>query len=222
MKMINPRFTRGEYWLLETVAEAATPICWLDSENLEEVLNKKGHGMSRSLLVDTMHKLFLDGLIIAHRGGEWNDSCIIGPDQIEAALDERYPLEEIQERYYYGLTEKGGEYFEAFASPNWSFYIDCSFEMPEDDKEYIWAGEIICMTKTHLENYFKSLSFYQYDIDTKTVQWDLLEPWKATYWKELPTGHQVRFRCKDKELIDPALPRPIDQTWYDKLWYQWQ
>jgi hypothetical protein len=221
--MIIPSFTRGEYWLLETVVEVATPITWLDSEHIEELLNKKGHGMSRSLLVNTMHKLFLEGLIIAHRGDDWNERYILGPEQIDAALGERHALNEIQKRQYYGLTEKGGEYWEAFASPNWNHYIDCGFELPEDDNENIWAGEIICMTKTYLENYFESLNYYQYDIETNTVQWDFLEPWKATYWKELPTGHRVRFRCKDKEnRFDPSVPRQIDQTWYDKLWYQWQ
>jgi len=219
--MINPSFTRGEYWLLETVAELATPICWLESENIEELLNKKGHGMSRILLVDTMHKLFLDGLIIAHRGDDWNESRVLEPEQIKAALEERDALHEIQKRYYYGFTKKGGEYWEAFAAPNWNYYIDCGFELPEDDNEDMWSGELICMTKEHLERYFKSLQHCQYDINTKTVEWDFLKPWTATYWKELPIGHRVRFRCKEKEvMIDQSCSH--DRLWYEKLWCRWK
>jgi hypothetical protein len=41
----NPSFTRGEYWLLETVVEHAVPIGWLDWEDLEIALNKQGHGI---------------------------------------------------------------------------------------------------------------------------------------------------------------------------------
>jgi hypothetical protein len=58
--MINPSFTRGEYWLLETCVEAAIPICWLDWSELEEALNKATHGMNKTLLVETMSK-FLQG-----------------------------------------------------------------------------------------------------------------------------------------------------------------
>lgn len=215
--MINPSFTRGEYWLLETVAEVALPICWLDWAEMEEALNKTGHGMVRPLLVDTMHKLFSEGLIAAHLD-DLNDCLVLSSEQIEAALDES---QNCKGYHYYGLTKKGGEYWEAFASPNWKYYIDCGFELPEDDNEYMWAGEIICMTKEHLEGYFESLIHYQYNVNAETVQWDFLEPWKATYWKELPIGHRVKFRCKDKEGIFDQL-YPNEQLWYDKLWCHWK
>ncbi len=215
--MINPRFTRGEYWLLETVAELAVPICWLGWEGMEEALNKPGHGMERPLLVYTMQKLFSDGLIVAHRFNRWDDCFDLTSEQIETALDERQNKKE----HYYRLTAKGGKYWEAFASPNWNLYINDSYKLLEDND--IWLGELVCMTNEHLEKYFRSLRYHHYDVDDNSIQWDVIKTWKATYWKELPKGHRIRFRCKNKEKnIDPYVPDPTDQLWYDKLWYHWQ
>ena len=216
-KMINPSFTRGEYWLLETAVEAAIPICWLDWSDMEEALNKSTHGMSRSLLIETMHKLFKGGLIVAHRFGNWDDTFEFSPHEIDAALNEKQNKKE----HYYQLTEKGGSYWEAFACPNWNLYISDGYGLPEDND--IWAGEIACANKDHLEGYFRSLSYHDYDVDENSIQWDLLEPWKATYWKELEAGHRIRFRCREKSMDQNYhIPKPIDQSWYDSLWYNWR
>jgi hypothetical protein len=215
--MINPKFTRGEYWLLTTVAELAVPICWLDWDEIEEVLNKPGHGMARSLLVNTMEKLFFDGLIVAQRFEHWEENFVLTSEQIETALDERQNIKE----HYYRLTAKGGEYWESFASPNWNYYINAGFELPEDNA--IWHGELICTTKEHLEKYFQSLRTYNYEVDEGTIQRDEIKPWGATYWKKLPIGHRIRFQCKDKENeIDFKVPDPINQAWYDNLWCYWR
>ena len=105
--MINPGFTRGEYWLLEEVVEAATPISWLASENLEETLNKTGHGMSRMLLVETMLGLFKEGLITAHHSNQWENCFALTSGQIESALDEELDDKVHYERaHYYRLTPK--------------------------------------------------------------------------------------------------------------------
>lgn len=215
--MINPSFTRGEYWLLETAAEFGIPICWLDWEEMEEALNKQGHGMKRPHLIRTMEKLFYEGLIIANRFGKMDDCFVLSSEQIESALDERQNKKE----HYYRLTAKGGEYWEAFASPNCSKFISVGYELPDDTD--IWVGELVCMTKEHLEKYFRSLRYYDYAVDEKSIQWDVLRPWKATYWKELPLGHRVQFKCKDKENKTNAnTPDPIDQLWYDRLWCEWR
>lgn len=214
--MINPSFTRGEYWLLAAVAELALPICWLDWTDLEEALNKTGHGMSRSLLIETMRKFFKKGFIIANRFGNWDEYFELLPEQIETALNEKQDKKE----HYYRLTEKGGMYWEAFARPNWDFYISAGYELPDDND--IWVGELICANKNHLETYIQSLRYHEYDIVEDTIQWDALNPWNATYWKELPIGHRIRFKCSEKE-EDKTLDIPrLDQLWYDNLWCYWR
>jgi hypothetical protein len=52
---MEPRFTRGEYWLLETAVDKQFPVSALMSNNLEEILNnKKGHGLTRIALIETL------------------------------------------------------------------------------------------------------------------------------------------------------------------------
>ncbi len=212
--MINPKLSRGEYWLLEAVAELAIPICWLDWDDLEMVLNKRGHGMDRTLLIETLLKLFSNGLITAHRFDHWDETFVFTEKKISAALNE------VQDRkkHYYRLTAKGGEYWEAFAYPNWDYYIDVGYELSEN--ENLWIGEISCTNKSHLKKYLNSVCYHDYDIDYNSIQHDILKPWEATYWKELSVGHKIRFECIEKELNDSTNIR--GQRWYDINWYQWK
>ena len=41
---MEPRFTRGEYWLLETVVRREFEVCALIESDLESFLGKKGMG----------------------------------------------------------------------------------------------------------------------------------------------------------------------------------
>lgn len=66
---MEPRFTRGEYWLLEIVVEREFPVYGLIDSELEWNLNKKGHGLTRATLVETFHRLLSAGLIYAKNEG---------------------------------------------------------------------------------------------------------------------------------------------------------
>lgn len=173
--------------------------------------------MEHDLLVNTLHGLFSEGLIFAHRFGRPEECIELSPEQIENALNEKRNMKE----HYYGLTERGGAHWEAFSSPDWENYIDASYGL--QDEADIWSGELICMTKKHLEAYFRSLRYYNYDVDENSIRWDIMKPWKATYWKQLPSGHRVRFGYREKESKeDSTIPDPIDQLWYDLLWCEWR
>ncbi len=214
--MINPSLTRGEYWLLETVAELCIPIWLLNSEGLELDLNKPSHGLTENLLITTLEKLFKEGLITAHRFDHEEEDLVFSAEQIQAAFTDRQP----DKLYFYGLTPKGGQIWEAFARPNWNYHIDGGYQ-PDDDNFDIWFGEIICVQKDHLNNYFNSIVINQYDVDKKTIQWDIMEPWQATYWKKLPTGYRIRFYGREKKNTNQP-PSLRGQTWYDNRWYRWR
>jgi hypothetical protein len=164
-----------------------------------------------------MEKLFSDGLIIASRFDHWDDCFVFPSEQIETALNER----QNKKAHYYRLTSKGGECWEAFASPNWDYYVSAGYELPEDNA--IWHGELICTNKGHLEEYFRSLRTHDYEVVAASIKRDVLKPWDATYWKKLPIGNRIRFKCKDKENIkDINTPDPINHEWYDSLWCYWR
>lgn len=216
---LNPSFTRGEYWLLETVVQGRVPLCWLDWEQLEEAINKQGHGMSRPVLVDTLNRLFADGLIEASTRDDDELRFTLDEQQIETALDERQTPD--QRETYYGLTAKGGAYWEAFAAPNWMKFIDAGYGMDEQEETF---GEIICADRDLLERYVQGLHYADVIIDPTTLAWGELRPWQATYWKQLPVGYKAMFQYWQHETEDWSLKKmPLSYYWlYENRWYNWR
>ena len=116
---MEPRFTRGEYWLLENVVEDEFAIgALMDSDpRLHE--NKKWHGLTRASLVEVLHRLLASGLIYAKNGAT---GFISTHEQIKSALDEMKSrdIDAVGKGKltFYGLTEEGGVQWEAFAAPD--------------------------------------------------------------------------------------------------------
>jgi len=236
---MEPRFTRGEYWLLETVVEHELEICALIDNDLALRLNKKGHGLTRNALVETFYRLLSSGLIYAKNEAT---GFILTLEQIELALDEpkRWVGIPVDERKvtYYGLTQEGGAQWEAFAAPDWEKYITASFQLAEDGEYEIW--ELICGNKdwrkadktedwpdsvpNWLEEYIQSMCFYnQKELFLESIAWDSVIPWQATYWKQLDGGHSVCFRCRDKSAEGNAKPpHPPWGRYFYQTWYAWQ
>lgn len=215
---MEPRFTRGEYWLLTSVVEYELALCELISDELEVRLNTTGHGLTREVLVDTLHRLISGGLIYAKNQVT---GFISTPEQIESALDETVVTAADTMRItLYGLTPEGGAQWEAFAAPDWDAYIEEGYIMQDIPDEYI--GELICANKNWLEYRLESVRFrdYDYDIVEEPIQWDYVKPWQATYWKVLDGGYRVRFRCRDKseEIFRP----PPSREYFQKVWCAWR
>ena len=228
---MEPRFTRGEYWLLETAVEYEWDISSLIDSDLELHLNKKGHGLTRGALVETLHRLLSSGLIYAETrfmfSGEVLD-FISTAEQIELALNESkawvgVPMEK-QKVTYYGLTQEGGAQWETFAAPDWQRYIDASFGCLEDHEDSM--GEMICADKDWLEKYFESHYFYNpEDVILESVVRDYIAPWDVTYWKQLEGAHRIRFREPDEsEKVNLRLPVPSlpNMGYFNRLWCAWR
>ena len=228
---MEPRFTRGEYWLLETVVENEWDIPVLIDSDLELHLNKKGHGLTRKALVETLHRLLSSGLIYAETRFMFSEEVldfISTAEQIELALDESKSWggvpEDEQKVTYYGLTQEGGAQWEAFAAPDWQKYIIAGFGFLDDTEDIIW--EMICADKDWLEKYFESKCFYEpEDVILEFVARDYIAPWQATYWKQLDGAHRIRFRDPDEskqENFEPAPPSFPDMGYFNRLWCAWR
>ena len=223
---MEPRFTRGEYWLLDTVVEFRFPISSLMADNLEENLNKKGHGLTRDTLIETLHRLIAWGLISAKSEV---DAPISTHPQVERALDEpRWRIGSSVDRRTitrYELTQEGGAHWEAFAAPDWQRYIYTSLHLPDDpDPSDPVIREVMCADKGLLERYFNSKCFYDADdVSLATVEWDYIAPWDVTYWKQLEGAHRVRFHSPDRTEIQNAQRYPLPKPeWYRSLWCVWR
>ena len=222
---MEPRFTRGEYWLLETAVDKQFPVSALMASNLEEYLNKKGHGLTRTALIETLHRLITWGLISAKNKV---DAPISTSEEIERALDEpRWSIGSSVDRRTitrYELTQQGGTQWEAFAAPDWQKYIDASCHSSDGYEYGMW--ELMCADKVWLERYFESMCFYDtHEMDLESVERDYIAPWQATYWKQLEGAHRIRFREPDESEQENFEPSPHafpDVGYFDRFWCAWR
>ncbi len=209
---MEPRFTRGEYWLLENVVEDEFAIgALLRSES--EFFNIKGHGLTRASLGETLYRLLSSGLIYAENEV---DGFISTSEEIERALNEPesrgYAPFDDKKPTSYGLTAEGGAQWEAFAAPDWRVYIKDGFYWPKGSKCGMW--EVICADKRQLGSYYRSFCFYrQVEASLESMEWDYITPWQATYWKQLEGAYRLRFHYQDKgdgEDVRPFPPPPLE------------
>ena len=217
---MEPRFTRGEYWLLEIVVEHEWSISGLIDNELELHLNKKGHGLTRASLLESLYRLLSSGLIYAKNEV---DGFLSTYEQIECALNEPpggiFPAG-VEKYTSYGLTAEGGAQWEAFAAPDWEKYI---VEMSEGEDEGGYElQELICADKDWLEKYLESFCFYhQIEVSLASVVWDYIAPWEITYWKQLDGAHILRFQAQEKSEVEDYDPPP-NPEWYRSLWCVWR
>jgi hypothetical protein len=201
---------KDEYWLLDSVVESRCPLVWLVAKNVGELLNKRDHGLKRDELMSVLNLLFRRGDLYARLTGKSLAKEVFIPteSEIEAALSHRLNC-------CYGLTLQGGARWDEVSQPHWERYIsDSVYAEPQE-------GEIISSDRDLVEQYD---SLTRHDSDTSIVpgskRWDVLRPWQAAYWKELPVGHRLRFKY---EWVERS-PEPTDpeiSEWFKKIrnWY---
>jgi hypothetical protein len=206
---MEPRLTRAEYWLLETVVEMPVPVCFLNPERyhecngLELMFNKPGHGLGLSQLTDTLSRLFRSGFIEAftYDYGGGTPGFALSVNELRAALQEAGPIHITEAGpafapscTYYRLTSRGGALWEAFAVPDWGRYV--KEEIEEESQRVTLTSKTAWRILSVLENIESVL----YEIDAGFGYSEVLGPWKATYWKTLPYGYRTRLRWQ-KEMV---------------------
>lgn len=185
----SPRLTRGEYWLLEIMAEYMIPAGFLGRDDLVMVLNKPLPGLSQDELLATILELSRQGLVSYTTRHDETERQFSSTDQIRDAVPEE--SRRGQGNTYLRLTSKGARVWEALAAPRWDDYIDEYSCFDESLGQYV--TELICTDRELLQRYLKSSYPSLSQIDPSQVWWDILEPWEAKYWKSLPKAHRVRF-----------------------------
>ena len=201
---------KDEYWLMDSVVEGWCPLVWLVAENVGEILNRRDHGLNRDELMSVLNRLFRQGDLLAQPMRQSSEKEVFIPteSEIEAAFSHRLNC-------CYGLTLQGGARWEAVSQPRWERYVyNTVYFEPQ-------KGEIIASDRDLVEQ-FDSLT--QHDSDTAIVpgsrRWDVLRPWQATYWKELPVGHRLSFTyewvVRSTEPSDPEIRDSLEkiQNWY--------
>ncbi|BAZ08412.1 hypothetical protein NIES4071_02170 [Calothrix sp. NIES-4071] len=182
------------------------------------------YNISYSEIVNAAHSLFQNGDILAslHYGEDLEENeeiynTVLTRSEIEAHLNGEFPV-----NYY--LTPQGGAKWEALANPNWNqFFTTAFFDCPAN-KSGIIGGQ-----RQILEKLLAMDCFMHEKHIPGTEVWDILEPWKATYWKTLTKGYLVCYQKKsnywylDDEHTPITWAESYEQAgrWYAKMtkWY---
>ncbi|GAA1030032.1 hypothetical protein GCM10009557_20620 [Virgisporangium ochraceum] len=171
----------AEFWLLDVVVLARVRLDWLLCEDLEEALNRPGHGLDPDALLDLMDRLFRGGVIYAAgpvRNGDRAESDRPLPrSEIEAALDGSEPT------VSYGMTSRGGALWEAVTRPDWSRFLD---ELAGTDPDEV---EVSGFDRDRVAAHLRRHTLWPIVPDSE--RWEALIPWQATYWKTFPRGYRV-------------------------------
>ncbi|MGB8688107.1 MAG: hypothetical protein WCD53_12325 [Microcoleus sp.] len=127
----------------------------------------------------------------------------------------------------YYLTPQGGARWEAMAHPDWNRFFIVNFlgQFPYEEGFFGTQREILEQLLA-LERLI-----FMYEHIPGTENWNVLEPWEATYWKTLPRGYHVscEFQHNDsyldyqKEGASPKLIEEHEQVmqWFSEIqkWY---
>jgi hypothetical protein len=213
----NPSFTRGEYWLLETVVPHVVPLCFLSGDGVGTQFNKPSHGLPREQLVDCLERLLSRCLIEVVVG---KDHAIQSPTRqdLQSALD--HPESRDDSHLSYRLSSQGGLAWEAFAQPEWDRYV---YDYGTTTDGPPWESHRICADKRLLQRILAGLHYVGYTIDPGSVVWSVERPWQATYWKELPLGHRASYQLLDESGFSSWHEVPLSYYRdYDPKWYRWK
>jgi hypothetical protein len=195
----------AEFWLLDVVVMGRVRLGWLLLEDLDEALNRPGHGLDPDALLDLLDRLFRGGIIDAagpRRSGDRADSNrSLHRPGIEAALNGFAPGTS------YGMTSRGGARWEAVTKPDWSRFLDESAGTDPDEVEV--AGTDRDRVASHLRRHTL------FAVEPGTERWEELIPWRATYWKTMPRGYRVTAAWQRE-----APDKPPDWDAYNR-WIRW-
>jgi hypothetical protein len=172
-----------ERWLLEMVVELHYPLELICDAALPAHLNRPGHGLASDEIVARMSRLHEAGLLefLQVRG---RDERVVPLSSTEISAHVVGLSEaRLGDGLYFGLTPAGGVAWEQTAEPDWSRYL-----VDEVGDEMVITAQHRELVETYL-----LVVFGAQRSSRSGEQWEEVSPWRATYWKKLPSGARCRF-----------------------------
>jgi hypothetical protein len=187
-----------------------------ENSSIELMFNKPGHGLNRDQLLACLIGLFQSRFIYAKNYGE---DTVLTPtnEQIITACDAKRFDDDIA--LFYGLTEAGGQAWEAFALPAWDRFISEDYDSEDH------TATVICADRRRLEWYLRceELNLSTSAVVSDTVEITEIADWQATYWKRLPRGFSASFKWSEAPLRhDPMAQLAFGGFCAERdSWYRW-
>jgi len=179
-----------QLWILTSVVEGKWYFPVLTSaKRYARQSNYRIPSVDGSTLVDAVECLLSSGLLMAERHKQrvpWENRA-----RIESWIGAE-PF--TPDTVHFGLTPEGGAYWERACQADWSRFLNgtgSQGEMVDVDK-----GMFTTFCHHEGATLYRT---WEYARRSDISHWDKrlmsrgreLKPWKATYWKTLPTGHRL-------------------------------
>lgn len=206
-----------EYWFLDAAIRLKIPFHWLSAGNVDEMLNRPHHNLSMSKLLVVLERMFERGdLFLEYRDRHEQSyrTQVPSRSEIETALYmTRAEGIDQSEHVFYGVTARGGAQWETLSHPQWDHFYDEGYGIDP------YEGEMTASTRDLIEERLALIPFDAFikAIVPESVRWSVLQPWEATYWKQLPIGYRIEFTylpLTEAEKLARSTPPGRVHTWY--------
>jgi hypothetical protein len=191
------KLSRGEFWILGIAINAGEGFASLagSDEHISGYWNREPHGMDLDQLIESLCGMF---------ERKWLQLNVNEPGTIQSFFvpDRDFVHDffhgKIEERpdgggVYFWLTHEGGRVWEEFAAPEWDRCFNASHQPGVDEHHEII--EVTAGSEDVLQNYLEYFPLDGSQIVDSSLKFEIIVPWQAKYWKELPQGFRATFQA---------------------------
>lgn len=199
----NTDMDAKQFWFFDVAVRAYVPLNWLTAPNIEEILNREEHHLSRTEIICTLLDLKeREHIFFSYSGRDGKDIIVdLSFQDIDSILDiSDQQTFASSRRLSYGLTAKGGAAWETITRPEWHKFYEDYHELRDtnvllETGHSEWRGNFEVFTLIFGMQLL--VAFHTSDlsklIHPGSIQYETLNPWQATYWKTLPKGYRITY-----------------------------
>jgi hypothetical protein len=215
------KLSRGEFWILGIALNGGEGLASLagSDEHISGYWNREPHGMNLDELVETLCGMFEKKWLKINVNEPGPIRSFFIPDR-DFVHDFFYgKLDELPDGggIYFSLTHEGGRVWEEFAAPKWDRCIEA---WHRDIDEHHQIIEVTAGSEYVLQKYLEYFPLDGSQIVQSSLKFQIIVPWQAKYWKEVPQGYRAIFHA----IVDweASFDRPnyaLSGLWDD--WVRW-
>ncbi len=214
-----PNLTFNQFRILDVLVTMKEPLERLIKFKEEDIqfeysclFNRRSPSVKAGEMTDLVHGLLKLGMVaIEFLPHPVPSSDFVRPIVCESTapsvISNLPHYDDAGRRAMLGLTKAGGYAWEQMANPYWDFYFTkvCDRDF-EDDPPYVQEFA----TRALMLNYLTIDCRELHVVRQGSVKVEDLNPWQATYWKQLPSGIRLEYALDFDAITPEGLPVIVD------------
>jgi hypothetical protein len=165
----------------------------LERADVDEVLNMPHHNCNANELRRALQRMIEAGLMTISFRAE--DRTVPRVDDLTRIADAGESTPDFLNKIFLELTLAGGAEWEKYAAPRWRLFVD------QDSPREI-GGEVHLIFRSvtrAMIRLLRDLVAYWGGIPVADQTIEKLSHWNALYWKDFPTGYELRINTHTEE-----------------------